>query len=198
LVIGFAIAAACGTSPIGVIACGAIAGAAGGAVSEGSQGRDPVQGAVVGGLFGGAFGNAAKALMAAKSVQAGATSAGTVGGNALPSSSPKAAADVRKFSDYIFKAGANHGKTPVFTRLGFSRTNSEELVEIYTSQAAEKYARGSYTLGKKDEYGQRINIEIELHGIGNARGNVSYLTSGWMVKSDGSLMLNTPFSGFSR
>jgi hypothetical protein len=109
---------------------------AGGAVSEGSQGRDPVQGAVVGALFGGAFGNAAKALMAAKSVQAGATSAGTVGSNALPSSSPKAAVDVRKFSDYIFKAGANHGKTPVFTRIGFSRTNSEELVEIYTSQAA--------------------------------------------------------------
>lgn len=76
--------------------------------------------------------------------------------------------------------------------------NSEELVQIYQKQAAQKYARGEYTLGKADEWGQRINIEIELPGIGDAAGRTSYIKSGWMIGEDGSITLNTPFAGFTR
>lgn len=55
---------------------------------------------------------------------------------------------------------------------------------------------GQYTLGKLDEYGQRFNIEIKLPGIGAASGKTSSLKSGWMTRPDGSITLNTPFSGF--
>jgi filamentous hemagglutinin len=65
-------------------------------------------------------------------------------------------------------------------------------------QAALKYAKGEYTLGKADSFGQRINIEIELPGIGEAAGKTSYIKSGWMIKADGSITLNTPFSGFTK
>nr|WP_052447515.1 hypothetical protein [Clostridium polynesiense] len=76
--------------------------------------------------------------------------------------------------------------------------DSEKLINMYKEQAITKYAKGEYTLGKADSFGQRINIEIELPGIGDAAGKTSYLKSGWMIKPDGSLSLNTPFSGFTK
>ncbi len=69
---------------------------------------------------------------------------------------------------------------------------------MWEQQAAAKHARGEYTLGKADQYGQRINIEIEVHGTGDAAGKTSYMQSGWMVLPDGNIKLNTPFSGFTR
>ena len=89
-------------------------------------------------------------------------------------------------------------KTKVFERLGYSRRHSELLADIYRQQARVKYATGDYELGKSDEWGQRIHIEIVLLGIGRAGGKVSYLKSGWMIKSDGSISLNTPFVGFAQ
>ena len=59
-----------------------------------------------------------------------------------------------------------------------------------------KYSAGEYTLGKLDHFGQRINIEIELKGIGQYSDKISYIKSGWIIQSDGSISLNTPFSGF--
>ncbi|MDR5749864.1 MULTISPECIES: DUF6883 domain-containing protein [unclassified Caballeronia] len=109
-----------------------------------------------------------------------------------------AIADRRKFADYIFRPGADHGKDVVFTSLGYSIDDSDQLVRIWETQAAQKYANGEFTLGKADQYGQRVNIEIALPGKGAADGQISYLKSGWMVESDGSLKLNTPFSGFMR
>jgi len=53
-------------------------------------------------------------------------------------------------------------------------------------------------LGKYDQYGQRIEIEIELKGIGDATGKKSYLKSGWLIQEDGSIKLNTTFTGFTR
>jgi hypothetical protein len=106
--------------------------------------------------------------------------------------------DSRKFSEYIFKEGATHGKDKVFRSLGYGREHSEMLVEQYRKQASERYASGAYQLGKKDQYGQRIDIEIVLEGIGPAAGKSSSLRSGWMIRPDGSLSLNTPFSGFVR
>jgi hypothetical protein len=109
-----------------------------------------------------------------------------------------AVVDSRKFTEYIFKDGAAPGKDVVYKNMGYSINDSEALTNIYKEQASLKYATGEYTLGKADSFGQRINIEIELPGIGDAAGKTSYLKSGWMIKPDGSLSLNTPFSGFTK
>jgi filamentous hemagglutinin len=49
-----------------------------------------------------------------------------------------------------------------------SAANSEDLAALYEEQAAAKFKAGDYTLGKADEYVQRINITIDLPGIGDA------------------------------
>ncbi len=123
---------------------------------------------------------------AAKSTAEGAGKAGT------------ATVDIRKFSEYIFKDGAAPGKDVVYKNLGYGANDSELLAKIYQEQGAAKYASGNYTLGKSDNFGQRINIEIELPGVGSAAGKTSYINSGWMIKPDGSISLNTPFSGFTK
>lgn len=105
---------------------------------------------------------------------------------------------VDKFSNYIFKDGATHGKNIVFENLGYGKGDSEYLANLYMEQANAKFAKGEYTLGKLDEYGQLINIEIELNGIGDCSGKTIYLKSGWMINSDKTISLNTPFTGFTR
>jgi hypothetical protein len=106
-----------------------------------------------------------------------------------------ATAPIEKFRDYIFKPGATHGKDPIFRKLGYGPEDSAELSGIYQKQAGAKYASGNYTLGKKDKWGQRIDIVIDLPGKGAAAGQQSRLVSGWMIREDGTISLNTPFSG---
>ncbi len=105
---------------------------------------------------------------------------------------------IDKFRDYVFKEGATHGKEVVFKSLGYNIQHSEELVRLYQKQAKLKFDAGEFMLGKLDEYGQRIDIEIELPGIENALGQTRYLRTGWMFQPDGTIRLNTPFSGFTR
>ncbi len=107
-------------------------------------------------------------------------------------------APVAKFRDYIFKPGATHGKDHVFRSLGFNQADSVQLAAIFEQQAAHKYAHQEFSFGRLDEYGQRINIEIQLDGIDSFSGRKSYIISGWMIHSDGSITLNTPFGGFAR
>jgi hypothetical protein len=107
---------------------------------------------------------------------------------------PKATAPIEKFRDYIFRPGASPGKLRVFQNLGYSVEDSAELVRIYEQQAAQKYQSGQYTLGKFDNYGQRINITIDLPGKMNASTQSSQIISGWMIRENG-ITLNTPFSG---
>ncbi len=107
-----------------------------------------------------------------------------------------ATVDTRKFSHYIFKEGADHGKDAVYRGLGFGREHSNKLASIYQHQANRKFASGNYTLGKLDKWGQRIDIEINLKGIGSSSGKSSSLRSGWMIQNDGTIKLSTPFSGF--
>lgn len=109
-----------------------------------------------------------------------------------------ATVEVRKFSHYIFAPGADHGKDVVFTSLGYAAGDSVTLARMYQQQASRAFAKGEYTLGRLDQYGQRVNIEIALPGRGAASGNTSYVRSGWMIQPDGSIKLNTPFSGFTR
>ena len=109
-----------------------------------------------------------------------------------------ATVDTRKFSDDIFKPGADHGKNTVFESLGYTVDDSASLSKMWETQAAQKYAKGEYTLGRADQYGQRVDIEIAVPGKGDAAGQTSYLRSGWIIQADGTLKLNTPFSGFTR
>jgi RHS repeat-associated protein len=109
-----------------------------------------------------------------------------------------AVAPVEKFADYIFKEGATHGKDAVFRSLGYNKSHSAELAAVWSRQAAEKYANGQYTLGKLNEWGQRVDIGIDLRGIQGSNGKISHITSGWMIQPNGSIILNTPFSGFAK
>jgi hypothetical protein len=132
------------------------------------------------------------AVIGATASNAGSAGAGA-GGHAVA-----AAADERKFAEYIFKPGADHGKNVVFESLGYSIEDSQKLTKMWELQAAEKYAKGEFKLGRKDDFGQRVDIEIELPGQGASAGKTSYLISGWMILSDGSIKLNTPFLDFSK
>lgn len=82
-------------------------------------------------------------------------------------------AEVEELKDYIFKMM----RLMVFENLGYGKENPEYLITIYKEQAIAKYNAGDFTIGKLDHYsqhGQRINIEIELHGIGEYSGKISY------------------------
>ncbi|MBQ9767646.1 MAG: hypothetical protein IJW37_06055 [Lachnospiraceae bacterium] len=47
-------------------------------------------------------------------------------------------ARIEKFSEYIFKDGATHGKNIVFENLGYSKADSEYLADLYIEQANAK------------------------------------------------------------
>jgi hypothetical protein len=141
---------------------------------------------------------AAAEAAAAKAAAAEASAAKAAAEGAIEGAGKGTNADIRKFSEYIFKEGAAPGKDIVFKNLGYTAEDSQMLVNIYHDQATAKYASNNYTLGKLDSFGQRINIEIELSGVRSAVGKTSYLQTGWMIRPDGSITLNTPFSGFFR
>lgn len=107
-------------------------------------------------------------------------------------------ADPRKFSEYIFKENADHGKDVIFKSLGYTKLHSDNLAETYRNKGAEKFEKKDFRPGKKDRYGQRITIEIALPGIGKAEGKTAYILSGWMLLPEGGIRLLTPFTGFSR
>ncbi|HKS23398.1 MAG TPA: Ig-like domain-containing protein [Thermoanaerobaculia bacterium] len=117
---------------------------------------------------------------------------GTNGGNDQP---VRAVAAPEKFSNYVFKKGAKHGKAKIFEALGYDVGDTAELVRIYEEQATAKYNAREFTLGVKDQWGQRVDIVIELHGKGAASGEVRQIISGWMVRDNNTITLNTPFSG---
>ena len=75
-------------------------------------------------------------------------------------------------------------------------TNDEKLTllkEEIEKQGLEKYKNGDYKLGFLNEYGQRISIRVELPRK-NGDGTISFIT-GWMVRPNGHIQLNTPFGG---
>jgi hypothetical protein len=70
----------------------------------------------------------------------------------MPDSNPRLASAPRsKFSDYIFKETADHGKDKIFRGLGYEKEDSDKLSSLYEQQAAEKFKRGEYKLGKRDQ-----------------------------------------------
>jgi hypothetical protein len=187
-----------GRGASGAMRAGATTGAATGALSGAGHDQggvlDRLDGAAIGAVTGGMSG----ALLAGAGVLIARGIARTRIWARAARLAQQTSVDPRKFSEYIFSPSATHGKDVPFRSLGYSAEHSEELAAIWSRQAADRVARGEYTLGRLDQYGPRINVEIALPGRGAAAGRTSYMNSGWMLGADGSLRLNTPFSGFTR
>lgn len=103
------------------------------------------------------------------------------------------AGDIRKFSEYVLVPDHPLGKDRVFLALlGFrprSLADGAALLEMYLDRAGEAVERGAYRLGEDLGYGVRCSIIVEVRGVA--------LVSGWVLRSDGTLWLATPFSGFA-
>ena len=96
---------------------------------------------------------------------------------------------VEKFTKYIFAEG--NSKKDLFEIWGYSIIDSEYLQQEFIKQAKLAYSVGDYELGRLDDYGQRISIEIKL----KRKDKIGYVTftSGWMVYPNGRLVLTTPY-----
>lgn len=100
--------------------------------------------------------------------------------------------DINKFIGYIFSDKyAWNGKRDLFESLGFSIEDSQYLKKEFERQAVEKYCNSQYVLGKLDENGQRINIDISFQ---KADRSITFV-SGWMIRPQGYITCNTPLGG---
>lgn len=111
-----------------------------------------------------------------------------------PTNSVVATAECRidKFTEYIFDDDRNNGKKVIFEDWGYYKEDSEWLKQEFERQAKEKYASGNFTLADLKDYGQMINIIIELP-LKNSIGAVTFV-SGWMVYPNGNIQLTTPWA----
>lgn len=100
---------------------------------------------------------------------------------------------IEKFDAYIFDSIRNGGKKALFESWGYGIMDSQWLQQEFERQAKEKYESGDFSLGKSDDYGQRINIEIELPRKDKI-GTVKFI-SGWMVYPNGVIKNATPMGG---
>lgn len=105
----------------------------------------------------------------------------------------KAECPIEKIRDYIFSELKSNGKKELFESWGYSIINSEEIKKEIEKQTQRAYSVGDYELGKLNDYGQRISIEITLKRL-DKNERVSFLT-GWMVYPNGRIVLTTPYGG---
>ena len=100
-----------------------------------------------------------------------------------------------KFDPYLFDVQDeyHHGKGVFFESWGYTVEDSQYLKEEFEKQALQKYISGDYLLGVLNKHGQRISIRIEIKHKKNG-GWVSFIT-GWLVKPNGQITLNTPYGG---
>ena len=100
-----------------------------------------------------------------------------------------------KFDPYLFDPNNfyKHGKSHMLESWGYSIKDSQYLADEIKKQGLRKYVKGDYKLGLLNNYGQRINIRVEIPNR-NHGGTVSFLT-GWMVHPNGEITLNTPYGG---
>ena len=94
-----------------------------------------------------------------------------------------------KFTDYVFKSDNSNGKTKLFSDWGFTIEDSDYLKTEFEKQSKLKYLNGDYVLGKLNEYGQRITINIKLK---SPLKDDIILKTGWMVRPLGYITCNTP------
>lgn len=109
----------------------------------------------------------------------------------IPSITVKAECPIEKIREYIFSDLKSNGKKELFESWGYSIIDSEELKNVIEKQARISYSVGEYDLGKLNEYGQRINVVIELKRK-NKEGSITF-RSGWMVYPNGRIVLITPY-----
>lgn len=100
-----------------------------------------------------------------------------------------------KFDPYLFDPNDDygHGKSYMLESWGYSVKDSQYLKDEIEKQGLKKYINGDYQLGLLNKYGQRISIRVEIPNKING-GTVSFIT-GWMVRSNGQITLNTPYGG---
>ncbi len=98
-----------------------------------------------------------------------------------------------KFDPYLFNVGQkySHHKEEMFESWGYTVEDSEYLRSECEKQAIKKYINGDYELSRLDEYGQRINIRVEIPRK-DKEGSVSFIT-GWMTCPDGHIKMATPY-----
>lgn len=107
-------------------------------------------------------------------------------------SETKAECALEKFTKYIFIPENSAGKTKLFQDLGFTIEDSGYLKREFDRQANQKYLSGDYKLGKLNEHGQRITIEIRLKS--RLKDDI-ILKTGWMIRPLGLITCNTPLGG---
>ncbi len=100
-----------------------------------------------------------------------------------------------KFDPYLFDPENfyKHGKNKMFERWGYTVADSHWLTEEIEKQALEAYQTGNYSLGRLNLRGQRINIRVTIPNRVSGKP-VSFIT-GWMVRPNGEITLNTPYGG---
>ncbi len=77
-----------------------------------------------------------------------------------------------------------------------TKKHANELVALYKKQAYEKFNMGDYISKGSNGYGEVISIDVLIRGIGNKKGKSVMLKTGWLINTDGSIKLTTPFVGF--
>lgn len=100
-----------------------------------------------------------------------------------------------KFDPYLFDPDNfyKHGKSYMLESWGYSVKDSQYLKDIIEEQGLEKYINGDYQLGLLDKHGQRISIRVEIPN--KTHGGTASFVTGWMVRPNGQITLNTPYGG---
>ena len=98
---------------------------------------------------------------------------------------------IEKYTKYIFDDEKNKGKKVMFEAWGFSILDSEYLKEEIERQAQIAFQCGEYILGKRNDFGQRLNIVIHL--VRRDTGEEITFVAGWMSYPDGRIELITPY-----
>ena len=108
-------------------------------------------------------------------------------------SEAKATSPIKKFAEYLFNPNnpKNGGKAELFELWGYDKADSQWMVEESQRQARKKYIAGEYSLGKLDEYGQRIHIQMSVPD--RATGEAKFFRTAWMARPNGELVLVTPY-----
>lgn len=103
--------------------------------------------------------------------------------------------DYGKFDPYLFKTTGlqTHNKEKLFKEWGYTVEDAKWLQAEIERQGRKRYLSGQYELGKLNMFGQRINIKVTIPKK-DGSGDVSFVT-GWMVKPNGQIRLNTPYGG---
>ena len=98
-----------------------------------------------------------------------------------------------KFDVYLFNTEGkyNYNKAKLFWDWGYDVDDIPWMKAEWERQSYEKYLAGKYKLNLLDEWGQRINIQIEIPR--KDTGEIVSFMSGWLVMPNGKLQLATPY-----